>query len=125
MQPDATGSRYLPHYATAGPSAAPVGPSAAPVGQDGPDECSDSARPHRAVLGVAAEGPAVVHVAELPDAAAAYPGLGEERVEVPRAFGRQHAADAGGQVAAGIELGRAGVGHELQRGYPRSPAVTG
>src|SRR4029077_20208764 len=76
-------------------------------------EGADRAGPDRTVLGVLPERVAVVHVAELPDAAAADYGLRPERIEVAGALGWQLAPRPGLRVAVRIELGGARVGHEL------------
>src|SRR5271169_6164767 len=87
--------------------------SAVRVGAQGAGEGAERARADRAVLLVTAESVAVAHVPELPHACPADPGLGPVRVEVPRSRRRKHAVLTRLRVAAGDELGRAVVGHEL------------
>src|SRR5580692_3604547 len=80
------------------------------VGADGAGEGAERARADRTVLLGTAEGVAVAHVAELPDARATDPGLSPVRVEVPRTGWRQYAVLTRLGVAAGDELSRAVVG---------------
>src|SRR4029077_7804695 len=86
------------------------------IGADRPGEGAQGARPHRAVLRVTAEGVAVAHVAELPQAQAADSGLRPVREEVTGALRREHAPGARVEVAVRVELARAGIGHELDLG---------
>src|ERR1035441_5490915 len=80
---------------------------------DRPGERTDGVRSDRPILGVFAERIPVSHITEFPHAMTAHRCLGKVRVEMPRPLRREHAARAGGEVAVGVELRRAGVGHEL------------
>src|SRR6185437_1244751 len=117
------GQRPVPGARRAGPlaSARPArwsAGSAVRVGAHRAHEGADRAGPDRAVLGVLPELVAVVHVAELPDAAAADYGLRPERIEVAGALGWQLAPRLSLRVAVRVELGGARVGHEGQSSGP-------
>src|SRR5690242_12273935 len=91
-------------------------PSAVRVAPDRSGEGAEGAWPDRAVLRVTAEGVAVAHVAELPEAQAAHSCLSEVREEMPGALRREHAPRARVEVAVRVQLARAGVRHELDLG---------
>src|SRR5882672_6085776 len=107
------GSRSTRPARTPRPGLDESSPSAVRVGPDRAGEGPEGAWADRAVLGVTTERVAVAHVAVLPDAQAAHPGLGEVREEMPGALRREHAPGARVEVAVRVELARAGVRHEL------------